>query len=117
MVLATGLLAGGAAAVPATASPVDAAQPAAANAPHGCPPGYFCTYAKENYEVFVDYMTSCTWHRSNGTFRSYVNNLRPFGTKANFYDVTRNWTTSTKPSPDKGTTRFGGGESYYIRPC
>jgi hypothetical protein len=115
--LAASLLAGGAAIAPVAASPVDAAVPVPAAGPHGCDPGHFCTYFNRDYTVMVDNMTSCTWHKSNGYFSSYVNNLRPLGKRASFYDVDRNWTTSTKPSPDKGTTSFGDGRSYYIRPC
>jgi hypothetical protein len=39
----------------------------------------------------VDNITSCTRHKSNGFFRSYVNNLRPLGKEANSYDVNRAW--------------------------
>jgi hypothetical protein len=100
-----------------TAAPAAADTEAVADGPHGCDPGQFCLYQNDNYTVMVARMSSCTWHDVRDKyFRSYVNGLRPLGTRARFYTATQNFITYTKPSPDKGTTSYGL-STGYVRPC
>lgn len=81
---------------------------------HGCRYLEFCTYVYRNYTVMVDRVKSCTWHKSHGYFRSYVNNQSP-GTRASLYSYDRHRLSFTKPAFAQNTTSLGW--AYYLRPC
>jgi hypothetical protein len=90
-----------------------------AAAAHGCDRDQFCLYENPNYTGIVARMSSCTWHDVGGKyFESYVNGLRPAGTRAHFYRSDLTQVTATKPSFDKGTIPLDVYiATFYVRPC